>query len=386
MTLLRSRPGTRVLLLEKEDCLASHQTGRNSGVIHSGIYYKPGSLKARMAVEGNRSMAAFCETHDIPFATCGKLIAATDDAEVPRLEMLLSRGRENGLVVEKLDSHRAREMEPHLRCVAALRVPSTGIVSYREVARKFATLAQLDGADIRLGCAVVRLIENATGYAIESTGGTFHARFIVGCAGLHGDRLARQNEGDPGARIVPFRGEYYELVPRRRYLVKGLIYPVPDPAFPFLGVHFTRMIDGGVHAGPNAVLAFAREGYRRRDFSWRDITETLGYPGFWKLARKHWDEGCREMWRSFSKRAFVRSLQRLIPEVTTEDLVPCAAGIRAQALRPDGALVDDFLFVRRPNALHVCNAPSPAATASIEIAKAIVEQIPVVERKAVAVA
>ncbi|HMJ90484.1 MAG TPA: L-2-hydroxyglutarate oxidase [Candidatus Acidoferrum sp.] len=389
MTLTRSRAGARVLLLEKENAFAQHQTGRNSGVIHSGIYYKPGSLKARMAREGNRSMSSFCEEHDIRLEICGKLIAATTEAEVPRLQNLFARGQQNGLEVEQLSAEAAQELEPHLRCVAALRVPSTGIVSYREVAQKFAQLAEREGAELKLGARVERLRERDDSYLIESSAGAFETRFLVNCAGLHSDRVAELGGAQPEARIVPFRGEYYELVPEKRALVRGLIYPVPDPAFPFLGVHFTRMIDGGVHAGPNAVLALHREAYVKGSLPLqhlRDLRETLGFRGFRKLAARHWNEGWREMWRSFSKRAFVRSLQQLIPEITERDVVPCAAGIRAQALNRDGTLVDDFLFVRGRNALHVCNAPSPAATASLEIAKNIVKEIPLFERTIVAAA
>lgn len=386
MTLARRRPGLRVVLLEKEPALAQHQTGRNSGVIHAGIYYKPGSLKARMAREGNRSMYEFCLEHGIRAERCGKLIAATSEEELPRLEALLERGRQNGLEVERVSAERAREIEPHVQCVAALHVHSTGIVSYGQVARKYADLAKEQGAVIQRNAEVTRLRAVTEGYVIESGAGAFETRFVVNCAGLHSDRVARLNGCDPQARIVPFRGEYYELIPERRHLVKNLIYPVPDPAFPFLGVHFTRMIDGSVHAGPNAVLAYAREGYRHRDVSLWDLAETLGYGGFWKLARKHWGEACREMWRSLSKAAFLRSLQRLIPEVTSDDIVRCGAGVRAQALRPDGGLVDDFLFVRGKNVLHVCNAPSPAATASLEIANAVVNEVPVLERTAIAVA
>jgi L-2-hydroxyglutarate oxidase len=317
------------------------------------------------------------------------LIAATTDNELPRLEALLQRGRANSLDVEKISAERAREIEPHLRCVAALHVRSTGIVSYREVAQNYARLAGNTGAELKLGARVERLRERDDTFVLETTAGALETKFLVNCAGLHSDRVAKLGGAEPGARIVPFRGEYYELVPEKRSLVRGLIYPVPDPAFPFLGVHFTRMIDGGVHAGPNAVLALHREAYTKFSFSLRhlrDLGETLSFPGFRKLAARHWDEGCREIWRSLSKRAFVRSLQQLVPEVTGRDVVPCAAGIRAQALNPDGTLVDDFLFVRRRNALHVCNAPSPAATASLEIAKEIVNQIPAFERTVVAVA
>jgi L-2-hydroxyglutarate oxidase len=386
MTLLRSKPGARVVVLEKEHDVAQHQTGRNSGVIHSGIYYKPGSLKASMAREGNRSMRDFCSTHGIDHDICGKLIVATDERELPLLESLRQRGIQNGLTVEKISVERASEIEPHVKCLSAIRVPSTGIVSYRAVARKYADLVQEAGGELRFTTQVGRIREASSEQVIETNSGELRAQFVINCGGLHSDRIAKAAGCDPGAQIVPFRGEYYELVPEKRHLVRNLIYPVPDPAFPFLGVHFTRMIDGTVHAGPNAVLAFQREGYRKSDVCFRDLRETLAFSGFRKLAARHWTEGWREMARSFSKGAFVRSLQEMIPELTERDVVPCAAGVRAQALRPDGSLVDDFLIVRGRNSLHVCNAPSPAATASLEIGKAIVEQLPQFKRTLVAVA
>ena len=385
MTLQRERPGTRVVVIEKEHEVACHQTGRNSGVIHSGIYYKPGSLKARLAKEGNRSMRAFCARHEIPFEVCGKLIVATAPEELPLLEDLFARGQQNELAVERIGPARAREMEPHVNCVAALHVPGTGIVSYHAVARKLASLIQNAGGELAFATEVLSVRKGGSA-VIETTRGKLAARFVVNCGGLHSDRIARRSGCEPGARIVPFRGEYYSVAPAKRHLVKNLIYPVPNPAFPFLGVHFTRLIDGAVHAGPNAVLAFKREGYQKSDVSWHDLAETISFRGFRKLAAKHWGEGWAEMVRSFSKRAFARSLQRLVPEITEDDLVPCHAGVRAQALRADGTLVDDFLIVRQGNTLHVCNAPSPAATASLEIAQEIVKQIPAFERTVVAAA
>ena len=376
MTLTRERPGVRVIVLEKENAPALHQTGRNSGVIHSGIYYKPGSLKAKFARAGNRSMVEFCETHGIAHETCGKLIVATDERELPLLENLFQRGLQNGLEVERLSPEQAREVEPHVRCLAALRVRSTGIVSYREVAQKYAALIAARDGDLKFGASVERIRSGDSSHILETTAGEVEAKFLINCGGLHSDRIARLGGCDPGAKIVPFRGEYYELVPEKRHLVKNLIYPVPNPAFPFLGVHFTRMIDGSVHAGPNAVLAFQREGYRKTDVSLRDLAESLAFPGFWKLAARHWVEGWREIHRSFSKRAFVRSLQKLIPKIGENDVVPTHAGVRAQALHSDGTLVDDFLIVNGRNSLHVCNAPSPAATASLEIGKEIVRRVP----------
>lgn len=388
MTLQCERPGTRVIVIEKEPGVAQHQTGRNSGVIHSGIYYKPGSLKARMAREGNRTMREFCAQHEIPFEICGKLIVATNPNELPLLENLYGRGQRNELEVERISPARAREIEPHVSCIAALHVPGTAIVSYLTVARKMAELVQRAGGEILLGTEGTAVGDGAEAI-VETQRGAIRARFVVNCGGLHSDRIARRSGCEPGARIVPFRGEYYSVAPEKRHLVKGLIYPVPNPDFPFLGVHFTRMIDGTVHAGPNAVLALHREAYTRTSFplrALRDLGETLFYPGFRKLAAKHWHDGWAEMVRSFSKRAFTRSLQQLVPEITERHLMPCPAGVRAQALRRDGSLVDDFLLVRRSNALHVCNAPSPAATASLEIAKEIAKQIPAFERTVVAAA
>ena len=296
--------------------------------------------------------------------------------ELPLLENLYRRGLENGLDVRKLSGEKVREIEPHVRCLAGIKVPSTGIVSFRAVCLKYAELIRQQGGLIKTGTRIETIGFRGGIHVLETTGGTIEARFLINCGGLHSDRVARQAGLNVEAKIVPFRGEYYELVPERRHLVKTLIYPVPNPAFPFLGVHFTKMIDGSVHAGPNAVLAFKREGYQKTDINIADLFETLTFPGFWKLARKNFGEGMKEMYRSFSKAAFVRSLQQLIPEVTEDDLVPTHAGVRAQALMPDGKLVDDFLIVNAPNAIHVCNAPSPAATASLEIAKAVTEKVP----------
>ena len=375
MSLLKKQPGVRVLLLEKEPELALHQTGRNSGVIHSGIYYKPGSYKAKFARAGSRSMVEFCQAHGIRHDICGKVIVATEEWELPLLENLFQRGMQNGLNVSRLVPAQVKEIEPHVSCRAAIKVPSTGIVNYRTVSKKYAELIAGQGGDVRFGVRVER-ISSRSGLTWLETKGSFEAKFLVNCAGLHSDRVARKGGVDPRAKIVPFRGEYYELTPDAHHLVKTLIYPVPNPDFPFLGVHFTRMIDGGVHAGPNAVLAFKREGYHKTDFSLRDFLETMTFPGFWKLARKHFSDGCMEMRRSLSKSLFLKSLQRLIPEVQSHQLVPSHAGVRAQALMPDGKLVDDFLFLNGQSSLHVCNAPSPAATASLEIGNTIAEQLP----------
>jgi (S)-2-hydroxyglutarate dehydrogenase len=375
-TLLERRPGIRIAVLEKEADWARHQTGRNSGVMHSGIYYKPGSLKAKLCREGNRRLVEFCEQHGIRYEGCGKVIVATTKSELPLLENLHQRGIANGLAAKKLSAAEVNEIEPHVSCLAGIQVPSTGIVDFVGVCRKFAELITAQGGELRLGTRVQGFHEDANGAVLETSKDTFPSRWVVNCTGLHSDRVAKLAGAEPGARIVPFRGEYYELTPERRSLVKNLIYPVPDPNFPFLGVHFTRMIDGSVHAGPNAVLSLKREGYHRTSFDWRDFMDTMTYAGFWRLVAKHGRSGLEEMHRSFSKKAFVQSLQKLIPEIREEDLVPGAAGVRAQALRPDGGLVDDFLIVHSPRATHVCNAPSPAATACLEIARVIAESIP----------
>ena len=367
----RRFPGASVLVLEKEDALATHQTGRNSGVIHAGIYYKPGSAKARFCKAGNESMHAFCAEHGIAVERCGKIIVATDQAELPELEKLHARGLENGLDLRRLDQAQMREREPHMAWIAALFVASTSIVDYRQVALKLAELVRSRGGEIRCG---TKVLDVRPGF-VETTAGTFEVRQFINCAGLHSDRLARSAGAKLASHIVPFRGEYYQLVPEKAHLVSGLIYPVPNPLFPFLGVHCTRMIDGSVHLGPNAVLAFAREGYRKTTINLRDLADTVTFGGFWKLVARHWRDGMQEAVRSVSRAAFVRSLQRLVPEITESDVVPCTAGVRAQALRPDGTLEDDFLIVRSPGAIHVCNAPSPAATASLEIGKHIAAMI-----------
>jgi (S)-2-hydroxyglutarate dehydrogenase len=369
-------PKARILVLEKEQDLAQHQTGRNSGVIHSGIYYKPGSLKARFARQGNRSMVEFCSEHGIKHSVCGKVIVASKPSELPLLQSLFQRGLDHRLTVARLSPEQVQETEPHVRCLAGINVRSTGIVNYREVSAKYVELIKLNGGTVRTGTRVDRLRTVNGTQVIETPHGDFEAGFIINCAGLFSDRVARYSGVDPAAKIVPFRGEYYKLVPERRHLVKSLIYPVPNLDFPFLGVHFTRMIDDSVHAGPNAVLAFKREGYSRTDINCADLFETLAFPGFWNLARRYYRDGIREMLRSVSKRAFVKSLQQLVPEITEDDLVPTHSGVRAQALMPDGKLVDDFMIVKGKNSIHVCNAPSPAATASLEIGRFVANQVP----------
>ena len=369
-------PGGRIVVLEKEPKLAAHQTGNNSGVIHSGLYYKPGSLKAVMAKAGAESMVKFCSEHGIVHDVCGKIVVATKPQELPLLENLYQRGLDNELPVEKISAERAKEIEPHVAALAALWVPTTGIADYKAVCATYAKLIEHAGGTIRLGTEVQKLDRVGAVHRITTSTGPVEARYVINCAGLYSDRVTKMDGADPTAQIVPFRGEYYELAPHRRHLVKGLIYPVPNPDFPFLGVHFTRMVDGSVHAGPNAVLAFKREGYEKTDFDAKELAEILKYRGFHKLAAKNWREGAREMWRSVSKKAFVKSLQELIPEVTDDDVIPTHAGVRAQALKPDGSMVDDFLIVEGPHALHVCNAPSPAATASLEIGREIAARVP----------
>jgi len=376
MALGKRYANARILVLEKESKWAFHQTGNNSGVIHSGIYYKPGSFKAKFCRDGSRSMVEFCQEHEIAHEVCGKVIVATDEQEIPRLENLYKRGLENNLEVKRISAEEVKEIEPHVTCVGGIKVFSTGIANYKQVCLKYAELIEKQGGELRLNTKVEKISRSGKNQVLETNNGTFETRFVINCAGLHSDRVAKLAKVDPQAKIVPFRGEYYELTPEKRYLVKTLIYPVPNPDFPFLGVHFTKMIDGSVHAGPNAVLSLKREGYKKTDFDLRDFAEVMTYPGFWKLAAKHADEGIQEIIRSFSKAAFTRSLQKLIPEVKSEDLVPCHAGVRAQALMNDGKLVDDFLIVQDQNSVHVCNAPSPAATSSLEIGKAIVAQIP----------
>ena len=368
-------PGASVLVLERESGLALHQTGRNSGVLHSGIYYAPGSMKAELAVAGRSSMAKFCEERDIDYEICGKVIVATRSDEIDRLRALRERADLNGLDAELIDASRLNEIEPHCSGIEALHVPSTGIVSYAAVCEVLAAEIEHQAGVINYQTQVLAIEESRQGARVSTSRGEVVAGLVVNCAGLRCDQVAEMVGASEGNRIVPFRGEYFELVPHRRNLVRGLIYPVPDPSFPFLGVHLTRMIDGSVHAGPNAVLAMAREGYRWRDIEPRQIREHLGNQGLWRLARKYWRTGAGEIWRSVSKAAFVRALQRLVPEIGVEDLEASPAGVRAQAMDAEGELMDDFAITQTSNSLHVLNAPSPAATASLEIAGQIVRMI-----------
>jgi (S)-2-hydroxyglutarate dehydrogenase len=374
--LLAQDPGLRVCLLEKEPEVGAHQTGHNSGVIHSGLYYRPGSLKARLSVEGARRMIEFCREHGLPHEVCGKLVVATSAEELPALAELLRRGTENGVPgLEEVGPERIREIEPHAAGLRALWVPGTGIADYRAVALKMADLLRSAGVELLLGRQVLGLRQDGPAETrIETSGGEVWARVVVGCAGLHADRVARLDGAALEERIVPFRGEYYTLAPERRSLVRGLIYPVPDPRLPFLGVHFTRRVDGSVEAGPNAVLALRREGYRKGSFSLRDTLETLSYPGFWRLARRFLSTGAAEAYRSWNKAAFTRALQRLLPGLRPEDLSPGGSGVRAQLLHRDGRLEDDFCIRQAGRSVHVLCAPSPAATASLVIGEAIAER------------
>lgn len=375
MALLERGAGT-LCILEAEDRLAPHQTGHNSGVIHSGLYYRPGSLKARNCVEGRRALIELCEREAVPHEICGKVVTATDPAEIPALEELERRGVANGLTgLRRLAAEEIAEFEPHAAGVAGLWVPETGIVDFSGVTKAMGRRVQAAGGEIRLRSRLLAVRREGGGFVLETTTGPVRARFIVGCAGLQSDRVARLCGLRPEVRIVPFRGEYYELAPEAATLVQGLIYPVPDPGFPFLGVHLTRMIHGGAEAGPNAVLALRREGYARSSFSLRDAAATLGYGGFWRLASRYWRTGLAEQWRSLSKAAFARSVQRLVPELGEELLRRGGAGVRAQALAPDGALLDDFAIARAEGMVHVLNAPSPAATASIAIGRSIAAMV-----------
>ncbi len=370
--LLERMPSLDLVILEKENSPGAHQTGHNSGVIHSGIYYRPGSLKAALCVSGAAALVHFCRNHSIPFEICGKIVAATDAVEVERLLELQRRGTANGVQgLALLSPEEARAVEPHVRCVKALWVPTTGIVDFRQVSQKLAQVVRDRGGRVLFSQPVVAIRRQKVSTVVETPTAKYTTRLVINCSGLHADRIARLAGFNPPCRIVPFRGEYYSLKPHRRHLVRSLIYPVPDPRFPFLGVHFTRHIDGSVEAGPNAVLAWAREGYTRTTVNAKDTLETLTYPGFAKLVGKYWKTGLQEMIRSHSKRLFAKALQKLVPEVTPEDLAPGGAGVRAQALNRDGRLLDDFVILAEPGQVHVLNAPSPAATSSLAIGEEV---------------
>ncbi|MCA9039759.1 MAG: L-2-hydroxyglutarate oxidase [Planctomycetaceae bacterium] len=373
--LTREYPEKKVFVLEKESRVAQHQTGHNSGVLHSGIYYRPGTLRANNCRAGKLAMEEFCRREEISYDICGKVIVAVNDSELPSLEKIYERGQINGVNCEMIDQSRLHELEPHAAGVKAIHVPETGIVDYVQVAERMAERVREAEGEIWTNAEVVNFRRHSDHIVVESEAGIVESKFVVTCAGLQSDRVAQLAKEQFNARIVPFRGEYYELKPEAHHLCKSLIYPVPDPKFPFLGVHFTRMIHGGVECGPNAVLAFAREGYRKSDINFRDLFESLSYNGFWKLAAENWQAGFGEMWRSFSKTAFVKALQHLIPEIRGEHLVSVPAGVRAQALSPDGKLIDDFIINESERMVLVGNAPSPAATSSLNIGKIIVEKL-----------
>jgi L-2-hydroxyglutarate oxidase len=371
---LRRFPDVRLAIIDKEDAPGRQQSGHNSGVLHAGVYYKPGSLKAELCVQGKAAMERFAEEHGVPYATCGKLIVALDSSELGRLADLEARGRANGVPgLRMIGTREMAEIEPHAAGIRALHVPGTGIIDFGQVVEALTRQLVDAGVDFHLGHEVTVLHTTAGTTVVRTTGGDVESRRLIACAGLHSDRVARL-DSEPNVQIVPFRGDYYTLTPDARGLCRGLIYPVPDPRLPFLGVHFTRRIDGAVWAGPNAVLATAREGYRRTAIDLRDLVETLRYPGFRRLARRYWRTGAQEVWRDVVKAAFVRQLQRYVPQVRSDQLTFGPAGVRAQAVGADGAMVDDFTLASTPNSLHVLNAPSPAATASLAIARRIVDQ------------
>src|ERR1700730_7691699 len=376
LEITRRFPRLRLLLMEKEEGVARHQSGHNSGVIHSGVYYTPGSLRARLCVAGAAEMIAFCGEHGVPHKVCGKVIVATSEEELPRLEELRRRGEANGVGgLRLIHREQLREIEPHASGLGALFVPSTGVTDYRLVSEKYAQLTAAQGGTILTSAEVSSIHRRPDEIVVQTRRGSFSTDYIINCAGLFSDRISRMAGDEPPVMIVPFRGEYHTLAAARESLVRALIYPVPDPRFPFLGVHFTRRVSGEVDAGPNAVLALKREGYRRTDFKLQDAASLLAFPGFWRMASRHGRMGCEEFYRSFSKAAFVRDLQRLVPEVRDEDVVPGGAGVRAQALKRDGTLLDDFQLVPSDRMLHVLNVPSPAATASLVIGRAIVDEM-----------
>ncbi|MDQ0860973.1 L-2-hydroxyglutarate oxidase [Bacillus sp. V2I10] len=375
MAIYEKYPNAKLAVLEKESQLAVHQTGHNSGVIHSGIYYKPGSLKARLAKEGNQSILSFCQKYGIQHDQCGKVIVASTHNELPLLEKLYINGLQNGLAVNKMDKGQLHEAEPNVSGLAALHIPTAGIVNFQEIGEKIGEIIRKNGGEIFLKTEAKRIKETNSEVVIETNDQVLRGKMLVNCAGLQSDRIAKLAGYDLDMKIVPFRGEYYQLVSEKRHLVNNLIYPVPNPNFPFLGVHFTRMIDGTVDVGPNAVLSLKREGYKKTSINFQDAAEVLMYSGFWKLASLYMKEGVEEMNRSFFKKKFVEGVQKLMPAVTEKDLIPGPSGVRAQALRIDGSLVDDFYIVNGKHSIHVCNAPSPAATASIEIGKEVVKML-----------
>ena len=378
LKLLRAHPSLRLLILEKEAEIARHQTGNNSGVIHSGLYYRPGSLKARSCVAGRKELMAFCDENAVPYEICGKVVVATSEEELPRLEELHRRGIANGLKdLQIIGPERLKELEPHATGIQGLHVPETGIIDYKKVAVAYAEKIRDAGGDIRLSQRVVGILDRPEEIVLQTSGGDYRTKYLINCCGLQSDIVAQMmggaNNSEEEHRIIPFRGEYYKIAPERQFLVRNLIYPVPDPTFPFLGVHFTRMARGGVEAGPNAVFAYAREGYRHTDINLSDLWRTISFKGFWAITGKYWQTGFGELYRSLSKSAFVRALQKLLPEIRESDLVPGGAGVRAQAVSASGALVDDFVIKQSRKSIHVLNAPSPGATASLAIGQQICE-------------
>lgn len=376
LQLQRRNPRLRIVVLEKEDRVAMHQSSRNSGVIHSGIYYKPGSLRATNCKRGYDLLLRFCREHGVPFEICGKIIVAATEEERGQLDTIFKRGLENNLQgIRKIGPDEAREIEPHVHAIEAVWVPQAGIVDYGAVARKYAELILANGGQIETGRKVIAIRKTGNEAVVQTEHGEFAGKIFVNCAGLYSDKIARLTGEQPDLQILPFRGEFYELKPEKEHLVRNLIYPVPNPNFPFLGVHFTRMIGGGIEAGPNAVLAFRREGYSRWDLNIRELAETLAFPGFRKIARKYWRDGWAEMQRSYSKRHFILALKRLVPEISAEDTIPGRSGVRAMACDRAGNLLDDFLILTRPGIVNVCNAPSPAATASLAVGETVAERV-----------
>jgi (S)-2-hydroxyglutarate dehydrogenase len=369
-----SFPRTRILILEKEAELARHQTGHNSGVIHSGLYYRPGSLKAQTCVSGRKELIEFCRENGVPFELCGKVVVATRADELPRLEELQRRGIANGLQGLKLiEPEELKEIEPYAFGIKGLWVPETGIIDYKKVAEAYAMKIRSAGGDIRTSQRVLGIVEAKNEIVLQTSGGDYRTTSLINCSGLYSDVVAKmmKSDGREEHRIIPFRGEYYKIAPHRQHLVRNLIYPVPDPTFPFLGVHFTRMANGGVEAGPNAVFALAREGYRHSDVSLRELWQTISFKGFWAMTGKYWQTGFGELYRSLSKSAFVDALQVLLPEIKATDLIPGGSGVRAQAVSASGGLIDDFVIKQSHNTIHVLNAPSPGATASLAIGRQI---------------
>ena len=365
-------PSRKIVVLDKEETIAAHQTGNNSGVIHSGLYYKPGSLKAKNCIYGYKKLLEFCDEKEVPYEICGKIVVATSPEEIPYLDKLFERGVSNGLQnLKKLKREQLKEFEPYVSGVAGIHVPQTGIIDFKVVSEKLADEIRSKDGEVLLGQKVLKIKKNSNGVTVITNKQSFETSLLINCAGLYSDKIARLTHPELDIKIIPFRGEYYKLQENKKHLVKNLIYPVPDPDFPFLGVHFTRMIDGAIEAGPNAVLAFAREGYTKSTINVKELLESLAWPGFQKVAKKYWRTGIGEMYRSFSKAAFTKALQKLLPDIQKEDLKPGGAGVRAQACNVSGGLIDDFLILEDKNVINICNAPSPAATSSLSIGEKI---------------